>query len=364
MGKFRAKKVNGIVVGGECTIHGWLPIGGGGLYECIRKPLGLLNIQCVECCKKRSFERNQKNRKSKKPYKPNRFRTIRIGGIAVCGECDYHGVLSIEGDGLMKSTSSDGKTHYQCRKCWKTRNFNYQQKHRVSTRPFKPRNPDVGVIKEAGEIVGYRCDKHGVLSIGGDGVCKHTDSNSRVVYQCRECKRERCRRHNSSADHIERSRNLKRTLKYREVRNSRARERRKTDIQHKVSMLLRVRFSNVVSKKTTEEMLGCPYKQVVEHLGGDEEKILGGEYHIDHIFPLSRFTFDETEGDENHHKEVCFNWRNLQLLTAEENRAKRDLLNHATQTREVLESFREIGLDVSVADGKMVVRKTEIFCDE
>lgn len=292
----------------------------------------------------------------------SKFRTKKVDGVVVGGECSLHGWLPVGSSGIYESVRSDGRIRFECRVCRNCRTKSHNIKVRKSQRPYQPKANHFRIKEVNGQAIGGECHIHGWLDVSSSSLYRRLKPNGRFHFECRACRNIRFRMWRLENREAVLARNKRPCV--RASLNSYLRERRRTDLRFCVIWKLRARFKKIVRSKTTEEMLGCSYEQVVAHLGGDEKKIFGGKYHIDHIFPVSCFTFDETEGDENHHKEVCFNWRNLQLLTAEENRAKRDLLNHATQTREVLESFREIGLDVSVADGKMVVRKTEIFCDE
>jgi hypothetical protein len=75
------------------------------------------------------------------------------------------------------------------------------------------------------------------------------------------------------------------------------------------------------SKKAnkTDKLTGCTILYLIRHLNGGKENILITDpcVHIDHIIPIS--FFDLTIKEEQY---ICFNWRNLQLLTAHDNLTK------------------------------------------
>lgn len=77
----------------------------------------------------------------------------------------------------------------------------------------------------------------------------------------------------------------------------------------------------------TKELIGCSIEQLQKHLQNtailngynsfDINNYSGREYHIDHIVPCVYFDLSKEEDQRK-----CFNWSNLQILTAEENLIK------------------------------------------
>lgn len=122
---------------------------------------------------------------------------------------------------------------------------------------------------------------------------------------------------------------------YKPRRNALRQERRKTDIQYKLTSDLRRRvlkaLEGVAKSKPTLELLGCSVEHLKEHLQQtailngyndfDIENYSGQDYHIDHIIPCSKF---DLSNPEEQHK--CFHYTNLQILTAEKNIQKSDSL--------------------------------------
>jgi hypothetical protein len=102
-------------------------------------------------------------------------------------------------------------------------------------------------------------------------------------------------------------------------------KRRKEDIQERLRVNLRNRLRQAlkgkVKKGSAVKELGCTIPELMSHL---EEQFLPGmswgnygEWHIDHIIPLS--AFDLTDKEE--HKKAC-HFTNLQPLWAEDNLRK------------------------------------------
>jgi hypothetical protein len=134
--------------------------------------------------------------------------------------------------------------------------------------------------------------------------------------------------------------------KHRKERNERARNRYKTDINYKILRDLRNRVNFLLDgetksdhtlnllgiKETTKnstvepmEFLKMWFLMTAFHNGitdfDPNDFNCYKKYHKDHIVPCSWFNMK----DPNQQRE-CFNWRNLQILTAEENMKKHDKL--------------------------------------
>ena len=83
---------------------------------------------------------------------------------------------------------------------------------------------------------------------------------------------------------------------HREQRNSQERNRRKTDILHRVRKNYRGRIRQSIKNKAkknkkTEEMLGCSWAYFIKYMETKFRQGMNwdnyGEWHIDHIIPLS-----------------------------------------------------------------------------
>jgi 5-methylcytosine-specific restriction endonuclease McrA len=100
--------------------------------------------------------------------------------------------------------------------------------------------------------------------------------------------------------------------------------KRKTDPTYRLKHNLRNRFYKTITNKTNSvfEYLGCTVEECKLHLSsqfkpGMEWENYGGYWEIDHIIPI--YSFDLTQQDEIH---KCWNYKNLQPLTINENRTK------------------------------------------
>lgn len=113
---------------------------------------------------------------------------------------------------------------------------------------------------------------------------------------------------------------------------NRLKEKRKTDINYRVSKNLRCRIRNAIKignkKNTTKELLGCSIEELKKHLElqfreGMTWDNYGPYWHIDHIKPCCAFDLS----DVNQQLE-CFNYKNLQPLLKEENLRKNGKWNY------------------------------------
>ncbi len=110
-------------------------------------------------------------------------------------------------------------------------------------------------------------------------------------------------------------------------RNEQLRKRRETDINFRISGILRTRMTGVIKSKyksgKTIELLGCDisfFKKYLEKLftrGMTWKKYMEGKIHLDHIIPCSRF--DLTKADQ---QKRCFHYSNLQPLWIKDNLKK------------------------------------------
>ena len=107
------------------------------------------------------------------------------------------------------------------------------------------------------------------------------------------------------------------------------RNKRKVDVEFAIKESLRNRIycaiRNNQKSAHTLELLGCSLDELKVHLEQQFEPGMTwnnyGEWHIDHIIPCSYFDLTKEENQR-----ICFNYRNLQPLWAEENRKKKDSL--------------------------------------
>jgi len=78
--------------------------------------------------------------------------------------------------------------------------------------------------------------------------------------------------------------------------------------------------------KRTAELVGCSTDKLLLHIEKQFTEGMAwenyGEWHLDHILPCSIFDFEKEE-----HQKICFNYKNLQPLWAEDNFAKSNKLD-------------------------------------
>lgn len=105
--------------------------------------------------------------------------------------------------------------------------------------------------------------------------------------------------------------------------------KRITDIQFYLKMLLRTRVNNFArgiggKRGSAIRDLGCTLEQLKNHLESKFKKGMNwnnrGKWHIDHIMPLSKFRLS----NRKHFLQAC-HYTNLQPLWAKENRIKSNI---------------------------------------
>lgn len=148
---------------------------------------------------------------------------------------------------------------------------------------------------------------------------------------CRACDAETYRRWRQTpegrAKHAEAKRRWLQTPEGRAKKSEYERRRLQTDPQFRLAQLLRNRLwyalKGLSKSARTLELLGCPIEDLVKHL---ESKFLPGmtwanqgEWHVDHIIPLSAFNLS----DPAQQRQAC-HWSNLQPLWAVDNFRKGD----------------------------------------
>jgi hypothetical protein len=114
----------------------------------------------------------------------------------------------------------------------------------------------------------------------------------------------------------------------------REKERTKTDTNYRIKRFLATRIRLALKgkykkSKSTVELIGCSIQNLKYYLqwtaiqngylNFDINNYSTKKYHVDHIIPRSVFNLS----DSNQQRE-CFNWRNMQILKAEENLKKND----------------------------------------
>jgi hypothetical protein len=110
-------------------------------------------------------------------------------------------------------------------------------------------------------------------------------------------------------------------------------EKKHNNIDFKIIANLRTGIINSIKRdkgikiNKSKELIGCSIDFLKQHLqetairngylNFDINNFSGQQYHIDHIIPCNAFNLKC-----NYHQKLCFNWSNLQILTANENLKK------------------------------------------
>lgn len=115
---------------------------------------------------------------------------------------------------------------------------------------------------------------------------------------------------------------------YLPIRKNKIKELRKTNLNFKLSEVLRSKFHKYLKNHPTSmvNVLGCDLEFFKEWISFRFDKNMnwsnyGSQWHIDHVLPINMFNFM----DENDIK-VCYHWTNLQPLQKFENQSKSDNL--------------------------------------
>lgn len=162
--------------------------------------------------------------------------------------------------------------------------------------------------------------------------------NDGLDLQCIECRRERQRIVNATAEHRENQKRYQQSKKGRlqtKVANKRSLEykrnwiktKRESDMEFKIVTNLRTRFNHMISDyhlhkwNSTFIYLGCTVDIFIKYIESQFQEGMTwenyGQWHIDHIIPL--IYFDLTK-EENLY--IAWNYRNLQPLWSSENYSK------------------------------------------
>lgn len=153
------------------------------------------------------------------------------------------------------------------------------------------------------------------------------DKTSKSGYRsyCKSCRSEQYSR---NKDHYN-SKNLEWRLNNHEKHRKYCREYEKTkrlnDPSFKIAKSIRCRVRKILlgtrKYKSTLDLLGCSFEELKLHLELQFTSGMSwnnyGEWHIDHIRPCASFDLSNIEDQK-----ICFNYKNLQPLWAEDNLRK------------------------------------------
>jgi hypothetical protein len=212
----------------------------------------------------------------------------------VCSKCGVS--KSVEGFGKSKDTK-DG-FRYDCNDC----RIEYRKS---ASAKIKAKNKSY-----------YEKNKNTLLEKSKE----YRDVNKDVINQ----QRKEYRNREQVQQHIK-----KKQKEYLPIRKAKTKERRKTDINFKMSEILRSKIHKMLHNRKTSysNYIGCDLewlKKWLEYRFDDNMnwENFGSYWQIDHILPIHGFNLQN-----DNEVRICFNWTNLQPLSALENRQKSDTLH-------------------------------------
>ncbi len=159
--------------------------------------------------------------------------------------------------------------------------------------------------------------------------------------------------------------NVENRAKIQKRQTEQKKERRKTDTQYKLSIVLRNRFRKFYKGKSSsiKDLIGCSYKNFLKWMefnftGDMSWENHGTLWHIDHV--LLCHMFDHNNIDD---RKICFNWKNTRPLLAIKNLSRKtiemkDLLNHEIAltyfTKQNKEGYNDIEVNFAYLTTKLL----------
>ncbi len=152
---------------------------------------------------------------------------------------------------------------------------------------------------------------------------KRKESPDGLQYCCKECNRKRCNKW--SWGHRNHIKDYQKQSKFHNWRNEYLKNRRETDVEFKLSQNLRRRLNHIlrgnVKCGSAVGDLGCTideFKRYIEgKFGGGMSWDNYGEWHLDHIIPLSKFKLEDRQ-----QLLIACNYTNYQPLWGKDNMSK------------------------------------------
>jgi len=208
-----------------------------------------------------------------------------------CCKCKQE--IPLDCFGNLKS-SKDGH-RYDCNECRKQYRAGKSDNIRQKNHAYYAANKEAILEKNKQ----YRDNNHDAIQM------------QRMEYRSREEVKEHVRQKNRE---------------YLPVKKQKIKARRSTDLNFKMSEILRSKIHKMLRNQKTSyaNMIGCDLEFLKAWLEFRFDETMtwdnfGSHWQIDHILPIHGFDFTQDLD-----KKVCFHWTNLQPLSANENRKKSD----------------------------------------
>lgn len=127
---------------------------------------------------------------------------------------------------------------------------------------------------------------------------------------------------------------------YLPIRKEKIKEKRKTDLNFKISEILRSKFNREIKRNKYSNFLGCDiifFKKWLEYRFTNDMnwQNMGTYWHIDHILPISKFDFTNPSEIK-----ICYHWSNLQPLETFKNISKSNNIHLHTYFNNLVSVFR------------------------
>ena len=247
-----------------------------------------------------------------------------------CSKCGE--VKSVEDFGKAK-TAKDGLSS-QCKECQKEYGKKYRENNKEHCAEYNKKYYEENKEKCNESMKKYREENKEYCVEKAKKYYEenkeHCDENSKKYY---EENKEHCAERGKKYRENNKEKCVEYTKKYYEENKEqifkREKQRKKTDVNFKITCNLRRRINSVLKDQSADkayhynEYIGCTPQELHDHLESQftegmtfENHGLHG-WHVDHIMPCCSFDLTDYEQQKK-----CFNWSNLQPLWAEDNLKK------------------------------------------
>lgn len=127
---------------------------------------------------------------------------------------------------------------------------------------------------------------------------------------------------------------------YLPIRKEKIKQKRKTDLNFKISEILRSKFNREIKRNKYSKFLGCDISFLKKWLeyrftNNMSWNNMGSYWHVDHILPISKFDLKN-----QNEIQICYHWSNLQPLETFENISKSNNIHLHTYFNNLVSLFR------------------------
>lgn len=228
-------------------------------------------------------------------------------------------------DNFYKNKSKKYGVQGECKECFNIRRREYHEKNKEKEKLYRENNRERISLRDKEY---YENNREKIILHRKEYYKNNKEKISLIQKEHRETNREKYRLYGKSYYEKNREAKIKKSYEY-------IRKRRKDDelfaFTDRVRGLIRrsVARKGYTKKSKTQEIVGCTFEQLKEHLENTWYNNYGTPYngepvHIDHIIPLS------TAKSEEDVIKLC-HYTNLQYLKPEDNLKKSDKLDYVLE---------------------------------